>query len=176
MYLLRTEAGLSHAEVGRLLGRGIATVITLTREVSEDVHSAVHSEIECAARAILREGRASAEMQTRSVSPRSLGGYLVGLTAVREAAGLNKRELAQRAGLSRETASRIETLKRPAEPGTVRALATALNVEPIRLGDAVRRTVLIASSQTGTTTGTPSGSRSCCPLIASRTRRLVLAS
>ena len=133
MYLLRTEAGLSHAEVGRLVGRGTATVITLTRDVAEDVHSAVHSEIECGARAILREGRASAEMQTRSVSPRSLGGYLVGLTAAREAAGLNKKELAQRAGLSRETVNRIETLKRPAKPVTVRALATALKVEPIVL-------------------------------------------
>jgi hypothetical protein len=57
MYLLRTEAGLSHAEVGRLVGRGSAMVITLTRDVAEDVHSAVHSAIECAARAILREGR-----------------------------------------------------------------------------------------------------------------------
>jgi transcriptional regulator with XRE-family HTH domain len=72
-------------------------------------------------------------MQTRSASPRSLGGYLVGLTTVREAAGLNKRELAQRAGLSRETVNRIETLKRPAELATVRALATALEVEPIVL-------------------------------------------
>jgi transcriptional regulator with XRE-family HTH domain len=54
------------------------------------------------------------------------------LTAVREA-GLSKKELAQRAGLSRETVSRIETLKRPAEPATVRALAVALEVEPIVL-------------------------------------------
>ena len=132
MYLLRTEAGLSHAKVGRLVGRGSATVITLTRDVAEDVHDATRSEIE-RARAILREGRATAEVQTRSVSPRSLGGYLVGLTAVREAAGLNKKELAQRAGLSRETVSRIETLKRPAEPATVRALAAALEVEPVVL-------------------------------------------
>ena len=57
----------------------------------------------------------------------------MGLTAVREAAGLTKKELAQRAGLSRETVSRIETLKRPAEPATVRALAAALKVEPIVL-------------------------------------------
>jgi transcriptional regulator with XRE-family HTH domain len=57
----------------------------------------------------------------------------VGLTAVREAAGLNKKELAQRAGLTRETVSRIETLKRPAEPATVRALAAALEVEPVIL-------------------------------------------
>ena len=55
----------------------------------------------------------------------------MGLTAVREAAGLTKTELAQRAGLSRETVSRIETLKRAAEPATVRALAAALEVEPI---------------------------------------------
>ena len=115
MYLLRAEAGLSHAEVGRLVGRGSATVITLTRDVAEDVHGAARSEIE-RARAILRKGRAIAEAQTRRASPRSLGGYLVGLTAVREAAGLNKKELAQRAGLSRETVNRIETLKRPAEP------------------------------------------------------------
>ena len=128
MYLLRTEAGLSHAEVGRLVGRGTATVITLTRDVAEDVHGAAWSDIECA-RAILREGRATAEVQTRRPSPRSLGGYLVGLTAVREAAGLTKTELAQRAGLSRETVSRIETLRRPAEPATtVRALAAALEV------------------------------------------------
>jgi DNA-binding XRE family transcriptional regulator len=60
-------------------------------------------------------------------------GYLVRLAAVREAAGLNKKELAQRAGLSRETVSRIETLKRPAEPATVRALAAALEVEPVVL-------------------------------------------
>src|SRR5205823_4736014 len=46
MYLLRTEVGLSHAEVGRLVGRGSATVITLTCEVAEDVHGAVHSEID----------------------------------------------------------------------------------------------------------------------------------
>jgi len=132
MYLLRTEAGLSHAEVGRLVGRGSATVITLTRDVAENVHGVARSEIE-RARAILREGRATAEIPTRRVSPRSLGGYLVGLAAVREAAGLNKKELAQRAGLTRETVSRIETLKRPAEPGTVRALAAALEVEPVVL-------------------------------------------
>ena len=106
MYLLRTEAGLSHAQVGQLVGRGSATVITLTREVTEDVHGFTRSEIE-RARAILRKGRAAAEVPTRRVSPRSLGGYLVGLTAVREAAGLNKKELARRAGLSRETVSRI---------------------------------------------------------------------
>jgi transcriptional regulator with XRE-family HTH domain len=52
---------------------------------------------------------------------------------VREAAGLNKKELAQRAGLTRETVSRIERLKRPAEPATVRALAAALEVEPVVL-------------------------------------------
>jgi DNA-binding XRE family transcriptional regulator len=132
MYLLHTEAGLSHAEVARLVGRGTATVITLTRETAEDVRDTTRSVIE-RTRAILREGRATAEVQTRSVSPRSLGGYLVGLTAVREAAGLNKKELAQRAGLTRETVSRIETLKRPAEPATVRALAAALEVEPIVL-------------------------------------------
>ena len=104
----------------------------LTRETAEDVRDTTRSVIE-RTRAILREGRATAEVQTRSVSPRSLGGYLVGLTAVREAAGLNKKELAQRAGLTRETVSRIETLKRPAEPATVRALAAALEVEPIVL-------------------------------------------
>jgi transcriptional regulator with XRE-family HTH domain len=52
---------------------------------------------------------------------------------VREAAGLNKKELAQRAGLTRETVSRIERLKRPAEPATVRALAAGLQVEPVVL-------------------------------------------
>jgi DNA-binding XRE family transcriptional regulator len=126
------EDGLSHAQVGRLLGRGSATVITLTREMAEDVHGITRPEIE-RARAILRDGRASAEAPTRPVSPRSLGGYLVGLTAVQEAAGLSKKELVQHAGLSRETVSRIETLKRPAEPATVRALAAALGVEPIVL-------------------------------------------
>ena len=55
MYLLRTEPGLSHAEVGRLVGRGTATVITLTREVAKDVHGAAWSDIECA-RAILGKG------------------------------------------------------------------------------------------------------------------------
>jgi Bacterial dnaA protein helix-turn-helix/Helix-turn-helix len=109
MYLLRTEAGLSHAEVGRLVGRGTATVMTLTRDVAEDVHGVARAELACA-RAILRERRAAAEVPTRRVSPRSLGGYLVGLTAAREAAGLTKKELAQRAGLTRETVSRIETL------------------------------------------------------------------
>src|SRR5205823_12029892 len=78
MYLLRAEAGLSHAKVGRLVGRGSATVITLTREMAEDGHGAARSEIE-RARDMLREGRATAEVQTRRVSPRSLGGYLVGL-------------------------------------------------------------------------------------------------
>jgi DNA-binding XRE family transcriptional regulator len=131
MYLLRTEAGLSHAEVGRLVGRGTATVITLTREVAEDVQG-TRSEIECA-RAILREGRATVEVPTRRPSPQSLGGYLVGLAAVREAAGLNKKELAQRAGLSREAVSRIEALKRPAEAATVRGLAAALGIEPVVL-------------------------------------------
>ena len=132
IYDLRTEAGLSHAEVARLIGRGTATVITLTRDVAEDVRGGTRSVIE-RARAILRDGRVTAKVQTRPVSPRSLGGYLVGLAAAREAAGLNKKELAQRAGLSRETVSRIERLKRPAEPATVRALASALKVQPIVL-------------------------------------------
>ena len=57
----------------------------------------------------------------------------MGLTAVREAAGLTKKELAQRAGLTRETVSRIETLRRPADPASVRALAVALEVEPVVL-------------------------------------------
>ena len=95
MYLLRTEAGLSHAQVGRLVGRGTATVITLTREAAEDVHRTAHTELE-RARAILRKGGATAEVQTRRPSPRSLGGYQVGLTGVREAAGVTKKELAPR--------------------------------------------------------------------------------
>ena len=70
MYLLRTEPGLSHAEVGRLVRRGTATVITLTRDVAEDVHQTAHPELE-RARAILRA--ATAEVQTRRPSPRSLG-------------------------------------------------------------------------------------------------------
>ena len=55
MYLLRTEAGLSHAEVGQLLGRGSATVMALTRAVAEDVHDVPRAEPE-RARAILRKG------------------------------------------------------------------------------------------------------------------------
>jgi Bacterial dnaA protein helix-turn-helix len=79
MYLLRSEAGLSHARVGRLVGRGSATVITLTRDMAQDVHDATRSEIE-RARAILSKGRATAEVHMRRPSPRSLGGYLVGLS------------------------------------------------------------------------------------------------
>ena len=60
MYLLRTEAGLSHAKVARLIGRGTATVITLTRDVAEDVRGGTRSVIE-RARAILREGESGAE-------------------------------------------------------------------------------------------------------------------
>jgi DNA-binding XRE family transcriptional regulator len=56
-----------------------------------------------------------------------------GLSAVREAARLNKTELAHRAGLTRETVSRIETLKRPAEPATVRVLEAVRDVETVIL-------------------------------------------
>jgi DNA-binding XRE family transcriptional regulator len=132
MYLVRTEAGRSHAEVGRLLGRGSATVITQARAVARDPRGTYQAHVE-RARAILEEGRHGAATRTRRVSPRSLGGYLVGLTAAREAAGLSKKDLAERAGLARETVSRLDLLKRPAEPATARALAAALQVGPIAL-------------------------------------------
>src|SRR5438309_1235513 len=66
-----------------------------------------------------------------------------GLPAAREAAGLNKKELAQRAGLSRETVNRIETLKRPAEPATVRAAGDCPRGRADRPGNAAPEIALM---------------------------------
>jgi DNA-binding XRE family transcriptional regulator len=132
MYLLRCEAGCTVAEVGRLLGRGSAAVIKQARTVARDGRGTYRAHVD-RARAMLGAGRQAAALRTRPASPRSLGGYLVGLAAARGAAGLNKKKLAERAGITRETVSRLESLRRPAEPATVRALAAALHVAPINL-------------------------------------------
>jgi hypothetical protein len=75
MYLLRSEAGLSHTQVGRLVGRGSATVISLTRDMAQDVHDATRSEIERARPFLSLSSvrRATPEVRMRQPSPRSLG-------------------------------------------------------------------------------------------------------
>jgi DNA-binding XRE family transcriptional regulator len=60
--------------------------------------------------------------------PKAASGVLYGLRAARQAAGLSILELATRAGIARETLSRLEHLHRATNLQTVQSLASALGV------------------------------------------------
>jgi transcriptional regulator with XRE-family HTH domain len=102
MHLLRTEAGLSAREVGRVLGRTEATVHDLSRLVARGERAS-----DLAARA-----RTELSIRHAGRPPESASGWkrqpMPDLAARRHAAGLRQDELAAKAGLARETVSRIE--------------------------------------------------------------------
>jgi transcriptional regulator with XRE-family HTH domain len=53
--------------------------------------------------------------------------------AWRQYQALSQADLAQKAGMSREAISRLETRDSPARPSTVRKLSTALGIQPHEL-------------------------------------------
>ena len=125
MHLLRTEAGLSAREVGRVLGRTEATVHDLSRLVARGERAS-----DLAARA-----RTELSIRHAGRPPESASGWkrqpMPDLAARRHAAGLRQDELAAKAGLARETVSRIEG-GRPARPDVIERLAAALDLSPPR--------------------------------------------
>lgn len=130
MYLLRTEAGLSAGQAGRVLGRSRGTVRDLSRLVARGERA---SELVAQVRQTLSH-RVSAGPTDEAVygwMPRGLPG----LEASRIAAGLTQPELAARAGVARETLSRLEH-GRPARPDAIGRLAVALSARPSTLMEA----------------------------------------
>jgi len=110
LYLLRQEAGLRAEDVARLTGRKRETVHRATQEVAVAVgHDKQLADLIRRAQRLL----ASPYLNGRAYDPppwsRSVG-LLPGLETSRIAAGLTKRELARRSGITAETLIRIERL------------------------------------------------------------------
>jgi transcriptional regulator with XRE-family HTH domain len=139
-HLLRTQCGLTAGQMGSLLGRSAPTVRESSRSarlalerggrVAELIERARHvlnrSEPEPAVSLDLRFqtclGRSTAESLPRTLAVRHLRDCRLRL-------GLGQAELAQRAGITRETISRLES-GRPARLDVVIRLANAAVVPP----------------------------------------------
>ncbi|MDQ6669965.1 MAG: helix-turn-helix transcriptional regulator [Chloroflexota bacterium] len=90
------------------------------------------------ARRRLRNGISSGKPYPSLPSAAGVVKLLPGLLACRVASGLKQPELAQRAGIARETVARLERLRRRARPETVERLAKALSVPARSLMTATR--------------------------------------
>lgn len=131
MFLLRTEAGLSATDAGRVLGRSGSTVLDLSRLVA---HGQRGGDLVASTRHVLDLRSSGRERPSPGWMPHALPG----LRRCRLAAGLSQHELAGRARVARETLCKIER-GRPATQETVRRLAAALAVPPDVLGGTVMR-------------------------------------
>ncbi|MBV9599838.1 MAG: helix-turn-helix transcriptional regulator, partial [Chloroflexi bacterium] len=136
-YLLTNDAGLSPVDAGRILHRRSATVNRLSASVEQIIGTDdARSELVAHARRLFRNGITSGKRYPPPPRrPSTSGELLVGLRVRRRMSNLTQPQLAARAGIARETLSRLERLKRRAQPETVKALARALNVAPDRLTD-----------------------------------------
>ena len=105
--LLRTEAGLSAMEVGRILERSAGAVRHATRtrapqQCSADLIAQVRAEI----------ASSSEDIDEEPSHPKAASGLLYGLQAARAAAGMTKKELGAKVGVPRETISRRPPVSR----------------------------------------------------------------
>jgi len=115
--LLQTDVGLSARRNGELLGRSAATIRYLSGTAA---HDQCAGELMARVRAALRIfGGEDPEPDAWTPRP------VPTLAACRRAAGLSQPALARRAGMARETLSRIEHGRRAA-PDTISRLAAAL--------------------------------------------------
>jgi ribosome-binding protein aMBF1 (putative translation factor) len=103
-----------------------------------------HSSPEIRAAEIARSSRNGARqrVEVRASADWSPGDYVIGLLDARRAAGLSRRALAERAGLSPDTVWHLERRDYPARRRTITVLATALGIPKTELQ-------VSASRQTG---------------------------
>jgi len=129
--LLRTVGGLTAIEIGQVLGRDDETVYDLIRTLKERKPRAVsRTQLVMLADAKLQPPSTRPAPTPRAVRSNAASGLLHGLREAREAAGISIYALAERTDISRETLSRLEHLHRATSLRTLRALATALQVDP----------------------------------------------
>lgn len=120
MHLLRTEAGLSARQAGRVLGRSPGTVLDLSRLVARGKRA---GELVASVRQALAVRGFAADERAIRWAPRRVPG----LRAWRLALGMTQPEVAARAGIARETLGRIER-GRPVRPDVIDRLAAAFGV------------------------------------------------
>ena len=126
-YLLSNDAGLAVLDVARVVHRKTGTVTQLIRSVDQAIGSAEpQAELLNAARRLLRNGISTGRQYPPLPYGTAAVRLLPGLLACRLAVGLTQAELAERAGITRETLARLERLRRRARPETVDTLAEAL--------------------------------------------------
>jgi Helix-turn-helix len=122
-YLLTNDAGLSPLAAGRILRRTSPTVARLASSVEQVLGTPEpRSELVERARRLFRNGITSGKRYPPRSGAGTAGELLNGLQVCRGIANLTQPQLAARAGIARETLSRLERLKRRAQPDTVRAL------------------------------------------------------
>jgi len=159
--LLRSDAGLSLAQIAQIFGRSHqwAYYLSASLEGADRDPGLKGMVVEARCRLYSRwEGRRCRAYEGR---PEAKGTrqWLPSLATYRQAAHVSIKDLGARAGLPRETLSRLERLHRRARSGTAEALACALGVPVERL--AAARALVIAPR-------TPLRAR---PVVARRTDR-----
>ena len=125
-HLLRTEAGLTARETGRVLRRSRQSVHNLTGRLSNPTSARDVAALIRDVRQLLKPPEPQESRLTR-LPRRQAVHVLPGLVGCRTAAGLTQAELAARAGIAPETLSRLEH-GRPATAESVGRLAGALMV------------------------------------------------
>jgi len=132
IYLLRSETYLSVPEIARELGRSQGTVSQTLRDLtarlrtSEALQVAVHR-----IRQVLADDAAMDPVVPPLRPPAAH--VLSRLRDMRVAAGLTQQELAERAGVARETLARLECGARAARRQTAVSLARALGLALVEL-------------------------------------------
>jgi chromosomal replication initiation ATPase DnaA len=128
-YLLRNDAGLSALDTARVLHRKRPTLKQLIVGVEQVMGSSdPRAQLLERTRRLFKNGFSSGKTYPPLPVGTAVAILLPGLLACRLAAGLTQPQLAQRAGIARETLARLERLRRRARPETVDALAQALEV------------------------------------------------
>jgi DNA-binding XRE family transcriptional regulator len=133
-YLLRHDAGLATLDTARVLHRKTATVRSLIASV-EEVLDTEHPRAKLLdrTRRLFKNGLSSGKLYPPAPQRARSAKLLPGLLACQLVADLTQPELADRAGIARETLARLERLRRRAQAETVEALARALGVPAQKL-------------------------------------------
>ena len=126
-YLLSNDAGLSVPDIARIIHREADTVTQLIKRVDQVIGSAEpQAELLNAARKLLRNGISTGRRYPPLPYGTTAVRLLPGLLACRLSMGFTQAELAERAGIARETLARLERLRRQAKQETLEVLAQAL--------------------------------------------------
>ena len=129
--LLRSDAGLPFAQIAKIFGRSRqwAYYLSASPETAHPDTGLMHVVVEARRRLDSRStGGRSRAYDSQALGAEGTRRWLPSLAAYRLAAHISIKELGQRAGLPRETLSRLERLRRRARSGTAEAVAFALGV------------------------------------------------